>query len=343
MRLSLIVRVIVPAALLVSACACTAGTAVQQALGFSVDTPEFIFCRAISPTEIAFQFSRPVTVASLRFDPEVQVETINDGALVTVTLTESLTGGARLTADMLVKDDVGNTLSVLVPFRSRNDDMPSLAVTEIRTEYSKPKVEFVEFKALSAGNIGGLRMYLAETGPDEPFFEFPPAQVAKGEYIVVHLRSLDGFGIDETGADLSASPYTKDNEAQTDARDFWFPEAKKHLQKKAGAVYFLDQDDAVLDALMWSENPDPWWSDEKLAGMAEFLLSRDAWTGADSGAANGIPGPADAVSSAYVTATRTLCRKESAQDTNSAADWYTTAASCATPGKVNNTKVYAPN
>jgi hypothetical protein len=332
-----------PAALLISACACTAGTAVQGLLGFSAETPEFLSCRALSPTEIAFQFSRPVTVASLRFDPEVRVEAINDGDLVTVTLAESLTGGAKHTADLLVKDEVGNTLSVLVPFRSRNDDMPSLAVTEIRTEYSKPKVEFVEFKALSAGNLGGLRMYLAETGPDEPFYEFPPVRVAKGEYIVVHLRSLDGFGVDETSADLSASPYTKDNEAQTDARDFWFPEAKKHLQKKAGAVYFLDQDDEVLDALMWSESPDPWWSDEKLAGMAEFLFGRDAWTGPDGGAAGGIPGPAEAASSGYVTATRTLCRREAAKDTNSASDWYTTAAGCATPGKLNNTKEYAPN
>ncbi|MDR3337466.1 MAG: hypothetical protein LBT16_09700 [Treponema sp.] len=338
MKFNLLARVLTPAALLVALCACTTGNSVQQVLGLSAETPVFLSCKAVSSRAIAFRFSLPVTVASLLFDPPSAVNSIEEGALVTVTLAEPLVGGEQVIADLLVEDEAGNTLNVLVPFRSRNEDMPSLLITEIRTEYSKPKVEFVEFKALDAGNLGGLRMYLAETGPDAPFYEFPPAMVAQGEYIVVHLRNLDGLGVDELGGNLAASPYTKDNEAQTEARDFWFPEAKKHLTKKAGTVYFLDQDDQVLDALIWSENPDAWWGDEKLARMAEFLSGKNAWTASGGG----IPGPAEAVSSGYTTTTRTICRREGAEDTNSAGDWYTTAASCATPGKINNTKVYEP-
>jgi hypothetical protein len=311
---------------------------VQNALGFSVEAPKYLSCKAVSPTEIAFRFSRPVTVVSLRFDPDAQVKGVSDGAQVRAELEQPRTVGAKYVVDLLVADEQGNTLNVLIPFRARNDDMPSLAVTEVRTEYSSPRVEFVEFKTLRAGNLGGLRMYLLETGPDEPFYEFPPVMAAKVEYIVVHLRNLDGLGVDETGADLGASPYTKENEAQTSARDFWVPGAKKHLQKKAGAVYFLDQDDAVLDALVWSQSPDP-WGDEKLIAMAEFLSEQNAWTGANGG----VSGPADAVPSGYGTATRTLCRREDAPDTGSAADWYTAASSCATPGKVNNSKTYTPS
>jgi hypothetical protein len=325
------------AIILISACACSAETAVQQVLGASAKAPEFLECRAVSATEIAFRFSLPVTVSSLQFEPELAVDSVDGGLLVTVTLKEPLSGGERFVADILVADEGGNTLNVLAPFRSRNDQMPSLVISEIRTEYSKPRVEFVEIKTLSAGNLGGIRLFLAETGAGEAFFEFPPAQTAAGEYVVVHLRTLDPNSVNETTGNLEATPYTKENEAWPDARDFWIPDAKKHLAKKAGMAYLLDQDDRVLDALLWSESADPWWADEKLAAGAEFLASQEAWVGAGD-----IPGPADAVSSAYTTATRSICRDEAAPDTNSATDWYITAASGSTPGKKNSTKKYQP-
>jgi hypothetical protein len=326
------------AAVLISACACTAETAVQQVLGLSAEAPVFLECRAVSSIQIAFRFSLPVTVSSLHFDPVLEVDSVDEGELVTVTLREPLSGGERFVADILVADEGGNTLNVLAPFRSRNDEMPSLVVNEVRTEYSKPRVEFVELRILSAGNLGGIRLFLAETGPDQPFFEFPPARAAAGEYVVVHLRSLDPNSVNETSDDLGATPYTKENEAWPDTRDFWIPDAKKHLAKKAGMAYLLDQDDEVLDALMWSESADPWWADEKLAAAAEFLSSKGAW----GAAGEGIPGPANVVSSAGTTATRSISRNEAAPDTNSAADWYITASSSATPGKKNNPKRYQP-
>jgi hypothetical protein len=325
------------AAVLVAACACSAETAVQRVLGLSAEAPEFLDCRAVSSTEIDFRFSLPVTVSSLRFDPDLAVDYVGGGELVTVMLREPLSGGERFVADILVADEDGNTLNVLAPFRSRNDEMPSLVINEVRTEYSKPRVEFVELKTLSAGNLGGMRLFLAQTGTEEPFYEFPPAYAGAGEYIVVHLRSLDPDSVNET-ADPGATPYTKENEAWPEARDFWIPGAKKHLAKKAGMVYLMDQDDGVLDALLWSESADPWWADEKLAAGAEFLFSKGAW----ASSRGEIPGPADAVSSAYTTATRSISRDEAAQDTDGPADWYITAASSATPGKKNSTKKYQP-
>ncbi|MDR2051891.1 MAG: hypothetical protein LBP80_00610, partial [Treponema sp.] len=254
------------ALILLSACACSAETAVQQLLGSSAEAPEFLECRAISSTKISFRFSLPVTVSSLRFEPTLAVDSVEGGEEVMVTLQEPLSGGERFLADILVADEGGNTLNVLTPFRSRNDEMPRLVINEIRTEYSKPRVEFVELRTLTAGNLGGIGLFLAETGTEEPFYEFPPARAAAGEYIVIHLRSLDPNSVDEAGDDLGATVYTKENEAWPDSRDFWIPDAKKHLSKKAGMVYLLDQDDEVLDAILWSESADPWWADEKLAG-----------------------------------------------------------------------------
>jgi hypothetical protein len=321
-----------------SACGCSTEAAIQQVLGISAEAPVFIGCKALTGREVAFQFSLPVTVSSLRFDPSLEVESVTNGDTVTVVFDTPLEGGGRITADILVEDGNGNTLNVLVPFRTRNENMPSICITEIRTEYSKPKVEFVEFKVLEAGNLGALRLFIAGMGMDTPVFEFPPADVKAGEYVVVHLRTLEAESADETGEDLAASPYSKDNEALPDARDFWVPGAVKRL-KKTDVVLFVDQDEGILDALLLSEAPDTWWKTESLARAAEMAGKQGAWVSEEG---SPVPGPADAVESKNTTSTRTVCRDEAAADSNSAADWYIAATSSSTAGKPNSTKKYVP-
>ncbi|MDR2483058.1 MAG: hypothetical protein LBD08_05430 [Treponema sp.] len=324
------------AALLVSACACSPETALQRVLGGSAEAPVFISCKAVSATEISFRFSLPVRVKSLVFDPPLEAELVSEGAQVRVRLHIPLEGGRKVTADMLVEDEHGNTLAVLVPFRTKNDRVPALLITEVRTEYAKPKAEFVELKTFSAGNLGAVRLFIAGAGMDTPVFEFPPVEVRAGEYIVIHLRNLHE-GLDEIGENLEATPYTKDNEALAEARDFWVPGSKK-LLRKTDAVMVIDQDDRILDGLLLSENPDPWWKDEKMVMAAEMLTAQGAWESAGAK----VPGPADAVFSARTTTTRSICRDETGTDTGSSADWYITASSNATPGKVNSIKRYIP-
>ncbi|MDR1948691.1 MAG: hypothetical protein LBQ38_04800 [Spirochaetaceae bacterium] len=328
------------AALFFTACSCSTESAMQQVLGISAEAPVFIACRAVSEREVTFQFSLPVRVSSLRFDPPLEVESVTEGERVTVTLDMPPEGGNRIMADMVVEDEGGNTLNVLVPFRTRNNNIPPLVITEVRTEYSKPKVEFVELRTLKAGNVGALRLFIATSGMDAPVFEFPPAQVGAGEYIVVHLRTPEPESINETGEDLGASPYSKDNEALPEARDFWVPGTAKRI-KKTDIILCMDQDDRIIDALLLSENPDPWWKTEDLARAAELAGKQGAWL-SPGGEAGQIPGPDSAVASRNTTATRSISRDEAAPDGNNSADWYITAASNATPGKLNSVKKYIP-
>ncbi|MDR0378228.1 MAG: hypothetical protein LBH70_10600 [Spirochaetaceae bacterium] len=327
-------------ALVNSACSCSTESALQQILSISIEPPVFISCNAVSAREIAFRFSLPVTVSSLIFDPPQEISEIQEGDIVRVILQDPPPGGERIMADILVEDRNGNTVNVLIPFRSRNEFFPSFIITEIRTEYSKPKVEFVELKMLTAGNLGALRMFSASTGLDTPIFEFPPAPVNAGEYVVIHLRTLDPAVANETGGDRGAVLYTKENEAQPDAWDFWIPDSKKRISKKSGAVFFTDQDDHIIDAVVFSESTGgAVWQDEKMARAAELLGKAGAWPAADGG----VPGPGDAVLSRDATVTRSICRNETAADRDNAADWYITATSGASPGKPNNTKRYVPS
>jgi hypothetical protein len=312
-----------------SGCACSSEAAIEQVLGINAEAPVFLGCKAVSPQNISFQFSLPVRVVSLHFDPSLEVSSIQEGTQVEVTVNHDLPGGEAVTVNMLVEDSRRNTLNVLIPFRIKNERLPSLIITELRTEYAKPKVEFLELKTLSPGNLGALRLFIASNG-DTPVFEFPPVEVAAGEYLVIHLRSLEEGLINETGTDRAASPGT---EAFPESRDFWVPGTQKRL-RKTDVVFFMDQDDQIPDGVLLRENADTSWTKEELTEAANRVHRQGGWLPSSD--------PQDAVLSKGSTVTRSISRNEAVPDRNRAEDWYITATSGATPGKRNATKVYVP-
>jgi hypothetical protein len=314
--------------------ACSTGEMVEQILGSSSEAPVFLAYQPLSDREISFQFSLPVEVKSLNLDPPLPVESLSMGSDIKLILGENPRGGERFIADLLVEDSAGNTLNVLIPFRTKNERLPRLLINEIRTEYSKPKTEFVELKTLEAGNLGALRLYIAGNTKAPLVFEFPPVETSAGEYVVLHLRTLDSDTgtVNETGPNLALS---KGNEAGDKARDFWIPGSAKLLHP-TDVIYLMDQDDRIIDAVMLSEAPDSWWSKEEFVQAADMLYQQAAWLSGDGK----IAGPPDAVITGKTTPTRSICREESVSDSNNAGDWYITANSSATPGGPNSPKRY---
>jgi len=312
----------------------TAALAISQMFRSSSQAPLFLNCKAVSGNEIEFNFSQPVTVKSVSFTPVLEVASVEDGSTVRVRLAETPAPGVRFTADLLAEDAGRNTINVIVPFRSRNDRMPSLVINELFTENnnSAKKPEFIELKIISDGNLGAIRVViLGNTNTSKhTVYEFLPLEVKKGDYVTLHLRTLDEGCINEYGGKIKESGGVNSSEY---AWDFWMPGSTKLMQKAATTVYVLDQDDKVIDAVMISENPDALWSKDYFAEAADFLFQQGAWKSADGN----ICRPADAVISKGITNTRSLSRDET-KDTNTAADWYLTASSSATPGMPNSPK-----
>ena len=319
-------------ALALSACSYFSGgaDAARTILGVS-EPPMFLSAKAVSQNEVRFEFSKPVTIASLHFSPQIEVGPIENGGTVTVGFSGNLGPGEKVTADILARDEDGNTVSVLVPFRTRNERIPPLRITELRTEYSKPRAEFIELRTFAAGNLGALRVFVAGNAKSPLVYEFPPVEVRAMEYVTLHLRKLDENSRDELGSNLAESSGA---DSSTTARDLWIPGTAK-LLRKTDIVYILDQDDGVVDAVALSENADPVWRQSHLADAAEFLFRSGAWKSADGIGVR----PTDAVRTAGTTATRTINRNEAlAENSRSPADWYITVTSGATPGKPNNPK-----
>jgi len=317
-------------------CSCATGTGSDVAgriIGNKSEAPVFLSCKAVSETEIDFRFSQPVKVVSLHFSPEIKTDNVENGSTVRVTFCNGPGPGKTLIADLLAEDSKGNTINVLVPFRTRNNRIPQLRINELRTENSKPRYEFIEFKAFSAGNLGALRLFIAGNYKAPMVYEFPSVEVANNEYITLHLRTTEKNSCDELGKNLEESGGT---DSCPTARDLWIPGSNK-LIHNTDAIYLLDQDDHVVDAVMLSEKADSWWTKDYFAEAAEFLFKTGAW----KSPVEKVCSPTDAVSSGDTSPTRTICRDEKLNaNSGTAADWYITANSSATPGTTNNPKRY---
>ena len=304
--------------------ACPTGDVLQQILSTTVEVPVFLDCRAVSTTEITFRFSQHVRVVSLNFDPALPIKSIEEGEEVKISFSQPLEEGQKVTADILVEDTGTNTLNVIVPFRTRNDRMPVLVFNEVRTDYSRPRVEFVEFFVLEGGNLGAMRLFIAGHSISRPAYEFAPMEIGKGEYLLLHLRTLEEGTVDN-------------------ASELWVPGTTK-LLRRTDALWLVDQDDRIIDALLLSENPGVVWANQNIAVAAELFGREKAWlppgdaeSGANSGANSAwIPGPSDAVISAGTTATRTINCDESLAPAPRAGNWYITATSGNTPGRPND-------
>ena len=304
----------------------------------NVSDPEsllFLVGKMVSETEINFEFSQPVKVVSLVFDPILTVGSMEEGATITVHLEEYLEPGTSFVAELLVENEWGNSISVLVPLRSRNNRVPELLINELRTVYSssQSRVEFIEFRIKTAGNLGALRVFAASNNRNPMIYQFLPVEVKAGERVVLHLRTLHDSSRDEYGENLAESSGT---DSSPTARDFWISGSNRLLRNTDG-VYVLDQDDRVLDAVMISETQDLWWSNNYIAEAADFLFRQGAW----KSSTGGICSPADAVDTSEIrtAATRSISRDETAEDTNTAANWFVTATGGATPGLPNIPKI----
>jgi len=318
--------------IVLGSCSTGDGPAVSRMLGGSSGALAFNNCKAVSENEIEFVFSRAVTVKSVNFSPELPIASVENGSTVRITLEKNAVPGMPVTADLIAVDEKKNSINVLVSFRTRNNRMPLLQINELFTEYDNPKAEYIELKMKSDGNQGAMRVVIIGNSntSKQTVYEFAPVEVKKDDYVVIHLRTLEESCKNEYSGNKAESGGTNSSPS---AWDFWIPGTTKLMQKAATAVYVLDQDDKVLDAVMISEKDDSFWAKDYFTETANFLFEQGAWKSADGS----ICVPKDAVNTAAINTakTRSICRNENAVDTNTATEWYVTASSGLSPGVRN--------
>ncbi len=276
---------------------------------------------------------------------DVDKAAVDDGVAYTLHMPEKTECGKEYVLFAEAEDKKGNTLSFSSVFYGFNEDVPKLVLSEVRTEASKPKPEFVELYCLSGGNTGGMVLEIVYKSSSFKY-TLPPAVVEAGEYVVLHLRSYDDqkvFCVDETEPGSSSLSASSAADSCPGSRDFWYSENTKVIGKTSVILLWERSRGRMIDALLLSESEKESWPSVVTGDAAQSAVLADVW----------IDGPSvtDAVCADKVTATRTVSRQNIAAIVAAAAesdfvwpvpvcasDWIVVATSQATPGKPNSSK-----
>ena len=185
-----------------------------------------------------------------------------------------------------VRDSVGNTLTLALPFTGFNSRVPQLMITEIQTEsVSQNKSEknngtyrneFVELLVLKSGNLAGLELCSGYDGETKKYV-FPAIEVTAGEIFIVHMRNRGNGCISEEGEDLTlaTSSYTSPQ-----IRDLWTDIESTTLGNKTDIIIVRTRsDNRVIDAAMFRASSVEAWTKT----MLDYSLLLDEACIYDSG------------------------------------------------------------
>lgn len=334
----------IPAAVIIVLLACAPGSDVSGP-PFSVDLlpPVLQSAETLDERHIRFLFDEPVEITSTEIVvvPPIPVDTIKvEKKKLTLGFGTDQNIGEAYTIRMSVADEAGNSLSFLYSFSGWNPRVPVLLVNELNPRGSGNTPDCIELFTIRGGNLGGLCLRI---GTDNRYSEeivFPAIEIPDGEFILVHAKAegiideIDEYeNLDESGGLLSTDT----------ARDFWIPGAPGLPGNNGAVTLYARKGGPVIDAVIWSDRADD-VEDEKLGWTSEGyifacdLASADAWI---SGISE-IPYPSESVDVSFSTATRSLCRAEVPEDSDTALDWHTVPTRGQTFGGANSDEIYVP-
>ena len=185
-----------------------------------------------------------------------------------------------------VRDSVGNTLTLALPFTGFNSRVPQLMITEIQTESVSQnkneknngtyRNEFVELLVLKSGNLAGLELCSGYDGETKKYV-FPAIEVTAGEIFIVHMRNRGKGCISEEGEDLTlaTASYTSPQ-----IRDLWTDIESTTLGNKTDIIIVRNRsDNRVIDAAMFRASSVEAWTKT----MLDYSLLLDEACIYDSG------------------------------------------------------------
>lgn len=256
----------------------------------------------------------------------------------TLTFPSNTVPGTEYILSGTVKDAVGSTLRFTLGFSGFNSRVPYIVFSEINTEHAKPRTEFIEFYVLEDGNLGGMVLQSAGDGIEDDYI-FPAIEVSAGEYVVLHMRSLEEGLINETGNDLTISA---GRQASATGRDLWIPGTKTRLSTTDVLLVRKRLNGPIIDAVLYAKSDKTSWTKDLMTTYARDAYNEKIWN-------DGFE-ITTAASTDGSTTTRTLSRQNISEIItlfatgtrirNKADDWIIVATSNASPGKSNSNKAH---
>ena len=297
-----------------------------------------------SPGLITLKFDKEITANAENFliVPDTGIKTVEcQGQSVQIYPARDLDAGEEYFLKGTVQDSKNNSTSFGVTFFGYNPDLPMLLINEFTTNGSGKHPDTVELYVTKGGNAAGITLFGGTKTTFADKFILPQLNVEAGDYVLIHLKpqGID-TEVDETERKDMASGYDSSNTAW----DFWV-QGGSGLSGNNGAVtLYTNPYGMLMDAVIYTNRTSESDANYRGFGSTRFMLQAEeiAEEGGWVIAGDEIT-PEDCVWSADSTATRSIGRSSTSEDTGSAADWHTVPTSKFSFGKGNSDEIYIRN
>ncbi len=168
-------------------------------------------------------------------------------------------------------------------FTGYNKNMARLILSEVRTEYKKTQsaAEFIEFYALKGGNLCGLEFACASKvtkASGEQIYKFPDIKVKTGDYITVHLRTLEDGSINEINGDCTESTAPDSHDS---AWDLWIDGSEDKLVTQFDVILLRNSESYIYDALLMADSSKIEWKNTFYQDFANKASKSGIWVGGE--------------------------------------------------------------
>lgn len=267
----------------------------------------------VDNSSFSIRFSEKVIIKEVSYNGrKKKVQIIGDS--VTLTLPFTLDMGEKYTLALTYSKNGGNTTRSFFTLYGKNPDKAGLIINEVSTDGSRTNPDRIELLVTKRGNTGGMMITDDEktTG-----VVLPDMYVNKNDIIVIYWDTKSGKNTVIRDYEKNLYTYYIDGGM------------KSTLISTTGALLLYDEvGGKVIDALLYSDFTEASMKKEDFLSLLAFLEEEGEWDG-------------DPVSSIHVTSSRVLARLPGGIDTDSADDWFTTAARCSSFGEPNTYSPYS--
>mgnify|MGYP006288348293 CR=1 FL=1 len=324
---------------------CTPIADTRALLEADLRPPVFLSIAVNDSHSLALEFSEPVEYCARSYScsPALTLGPAGPHSshhMLALSFRDAMEPGTEYSLECSVRDESGNTHTVLAKFYGFNPAIPAVRLNEITTQGSTSNPDKVELLVLEDGNTAGLCFIDGTRDLIRNCKILPAIEVAAGDYIVIHCRPAGRPDeIDETESFLQCSA----EEAVMGAWDVWMEGASGLSGNNGVLTVYSHSNGQLLDGFLYSNRTSA--SDENYRGFgsrdtmdrADQLWLEEGWT-----ATGRLIAPEDAVNPDDSTATRSMCRATGAADTDCAADWFIVDTSESSFGSENSNVLYEP-
>ena len=297
-----------------------------------------------SPHLITLKFDKEISADPSNFliVPDTGIASVEcRGQIVTVQPAQPLSAGEEYFVKGTVQDSKRNSTSFGVTFFGFNPDLPQLVINEFTTNGSGKHPDSVELYVKKGGNAAGITLFGGTKTTFQDKFILPSFHVEDGDYVIIHLKPQ---GIETEVDEKERKDEAKGYDSSDVAWDFWVREGSGLSGNNGAITLYTNPYGQLMDAVLYTNRTSESDTNYRGFGSSKFMLQADeiaeaeGWTFDEDEIA-----PEDCVWSADSTATRSICRSSTSEDTDGKGDWHTVPTSKFSFGKENSDEIYVKN